>query len=71
MKDPNDKHHWIIEETAADVVKRIFKLCMEGYGPSQIANVLTEDNVLIPSAYYRSIGLTYPAPTPENPYMWQ
>ena len=54
MKDPNDKHHWIIEETAADVVKRIFKLCMEGYGPSQIANVLTEDNVLIPSAYYRS-----------------
>ena len=71
VKDPNDKHHWIIEETAADVVKRIFKLCMEGYGPSQIANVLTEDNVLIPSAYYRSIGLTYPAPAPENPYMWQ
>lgn len=71
VKDPEDKLHWIVEETAADVVRRIFKLCMEGYGPSQIANILEEDKVLVPSAYYKSLGISYPAPVPENPYSWQ
>ena len=71
VKDPEDKLHWIIEETAADVVRRIFKLCMEGYGPSQIANILEEDKILVPSAHYKSLGISYPAPVPENPYAWQ
>lgn len=42
IKDPQDKLHWSVEETAADVVKRIFKLCIEGYDPSQIANILEQ-----------------------------
>lgn len=71
VKDPEDKLHWIIEETAADVVRRIFKLCMEGYGPSQIANILKEYKILVPSAHYKSLGISYPAPVPENPYAWQ
>lgn len=37
MKDPKDKNHWIVDEPAAEIVKRIFQLCIEGYGPSQIA----------------------------------
>ena len=71
MKDPNDKHHWIIDETAANVVRRIFNLCVDGYGPSQIAGMLEKDKVLVPSAYYNSIGISYPAAVPDNPYAWQ
>ena len=44
---------------------------MEGYGPSQIANILEEDKILVPSAHYKSLGISYPAPVPENPYAWQ
>lgn len=70
IKDPNDKLHWIVEETAADVVRRIFKLCMEGYGPSQIAGILEQDKVMVPSAYYKSLGINYSATVPENIYAW-
>lgn len=40
MKDPNDKNHWIIDEDAAKVVREIFDLCVKGYGPSQISDIL-------------------------------
>ena len=40
VKDPNDPHHWLIDPEAAQVVKKIFTMCMEGRGPSQIANQL-------------------------------
>ena len=33
-KDPDDKHHWIVDDAAAEVVREIFKLCMDGYGPT-------------------------------------
>ena len=39
-KDPEDKTKWVVDEAAAVVVKRIFKLCMEGRGPTQIARLL-------------------------------
>ena len=71
VKDTEDKHHWIVEETAADVVRRIFKLCMDGYGPSQIAGILEKDKVLVPSAHYKSLGISYPATSQDNPYAWQ
>lgn len=57
VKDPEDKHRWIVEETAANVVRRIFKLYVDGYGPSQIASILEKDKVLVPSSYYKSIGV--------------
>ena len=50
VKDPNDPHHWIIDPEAAQVIKRIFTMCMEGRGPSQIANQLRADQVLTPTA---------------------
>ena len=40
IKDPEDKLHWIIEEEAAEVVRDIFRLCMEGFGSTQIAKQL-------------------------------
>ena len=42
-KDPEDKTKWIIDEEAAQVVKKIFTLCMNGRGPSQIAEQLERE----------------------------
>ena len=70
MKDPNDPHHWLIDPEAAQVVKRIFTMCMEGCGPSQIANQLRADQVLTPTAYKKQQGLGTPHPLPENPCKW-
>ncbi len=50
-KSEKDKNVWEIDEEAAEVVRRIFQLCIDGYGPTQIARILTEDNVLTPTAY--------------------
>lgn len=49
IKDPEDKNHWLVDEEAAEVVRRIFNLTIEGYGPQQIARILTEDKVPRPS----------------------
>lgn len=70
IKDPEDKNHWVIEDNAAKVVKEIFQLCIKGFGPSQIANMLTEREILSPTAYYRSIGINYGTPNPSAPYQW-
>lgn len=70
MKSPDDKTKWIVDEPAADIVRKIFGLCMEGYGPSQIAKILQKEKVLIPAAYWQSIGRITNSPVPENPYRW-
>lgn len=43
MKDADNPKQWIVDEEAAEVVKRIFALCLESYGPSQIARILKTD----------------------------
>jgi len=68
--DPDDKNKWIIDEEAAGVVKRIFSLCMEGKGPSQIAALLEKEKVLNPTAYKQREGRKTPHQTPENEYRW-
>ncbi|MBQ3160503.1 MAG: recombinase family protein [Oscillospiraceae bacterium] len=50
-KSETDKNVWEIDEEAAEVVRRIFQLCIDGYGTTQIARILTEDKVLTPTAY--------------------
>ena len=67
VKDPNDKKKWIVDEEAAEVVKRIFDLCVAGKGPMQIAKVLTADKVLTVKAYYAKRD---GKPMPDNPYRW-
>lgn len=42
---------WVADEPAADIVRKIFGLCMEGYEPSQIAKILQKEKVLTPAAY--------------------
>lgn len=70
VKDSNNPKHWIVDPEAAIVVRCIFEMCMNGRGPSQIANQLREDGVLAPTAYKDSKGINSPNPLPENPCGW-
>ena len=68
--DSDDPKKWVIDEEAAQIVKRIFALCMEGKGPSQIAALLEKERVLNPTAYKQWEGRKTPHQTPENEYRW-
>ena len=73
--DPTDKDHWIIDEDAAPVVKRIFDLAIDGKGPEQIARILEKDKVLTTKALYAKQSENHPDPKkrkkmPERPYHW-
>ena len=69
-KDPEGRTKWIVDEAAALVVKRIFKLCMEGRGPMQIAKLLQAEKVLNPTSYKRREGIKSPSPETADPYHW-
>ena len=73
--DPADKEHWVIDEEAAPVVKRIFDLTIDGKGPEQIARILEQDKVLTAKALYAKQSENHPDPKkrkkmPERPYHW-
>jgi len=71
-KDPNDKHHWLIDEEAAEVVRRIFRLTIDGFGPYEIARILFDDKIETPAVYFakRNIGLWKSKEEFPNPYNW-
>ena len=69
MKNPENKKEWIVDETAAITVKQIFKMCVSGLGPSQIAKRLKEQEILTPTEYWISIGRKCSKP-PETKYGW-
>lgn len=71
-KDTDDKHHWLVDEEAAKVVKRIFSLSIEGYGVGQIAKILTDDKIERPSYYAatRRMGTSQKSYDTEHPYDW-
>ena len=71
MKSPENKKKWIIDPDVAEVVQRIFRLCIEGNGNETIARILQEDKVLVPQAYWQSKGLPRGGKkTQPNPYKW-
>ena len=70
MKNLENPKEWMIDEEAAQVVKKIFTLCMNGRGPSQIADQLEKDKILTPTAYKNKQGVKTPHTEPENPYRW-
>ena len=71
-KDPEDKHHWLIDEEAAAVVKRIFQLSIKGYGIFQIAKILREDKIPTPAVHFvrQGRGTRGKRPNMEEPYDW-
>ena len=71
-KDPNDKYHWLIDEEAAEVVRRIFRLTIDGHGPYEIARILFDDKVETPAVYFakRGIGIWKSKEEFTHPYSW-
>ena len=70
-KDPQNKKKWIIDPEAAEVVRSIFKMCLEGKGNEAIAGILQDQKVLVPMAYWQSKGLPRGGKnTQPNPYKW-
>ena len=61
---------WVIDEPTAEVVRKIYALCLAGRGPSQIARQLEEEQILIPSAYYESIGRTHARKVGSDSCKW-
>ena len=51
-KDPNVKHHWLVDEEAAAIVRRIYQMACEGHGPYEIARILTKEKVDSPGYYF-------------------
>ena len=70
MKNPENKKEWIIDEEAAEVVREIFRLCVGGYGPTQIANILTERKILCPTYYALEKGGKPRTVLPADKYTW-
>lgn len=69
-KDKSNKEQWIVDEEAAKVVKEIFSLCMKGYGPTQIARILTERKIDTPTVHNRKHGLPATSLKMEFPNIW-
>ena len=60
VKDPEDKLHWIVDEEAAEHVREIFRLCVQGYGVSQIAKEMSKRHVMNPTAHAKANGVNPP-----------
>jgi len=71
-KDPEDKDHWIIDEEAAAVVRRIYQMIIDGLGPMQVARKLMEEKVERPSYYLakRGLGSCRGNVDMSRPYTW-
>ena len=69
-KDPNDKDKWIIDEKGAETVREIFKLCVQGFGPTQIARILTERGIDTPAVYLHKNGLPTALKLNERSNIW-
>jgi len=71
IKDPDDKTHWVIDGEAAEVVRQAFHLCMDGYGPTQIAKEFMKRGYKNPTAHAKDMGFNLPDNrTNANDYTW-
>lgn len=71
MKSAENKKKWVIDPEAAEVVKSVFKMCLEGKGNETIARILQEKQILVPMAYWQRKGLPRGGKkTQPNPYKW-
>ena len=57
IKNPDDPRFWVIDPEAADVVRRIYDMALEGYGLAEIATALGADGIVNPTYYWRSKGV--------------
>ena len=67
IKDPNDPKHWIVDDEAAQVVRRVYSMTLEGFGTEQIATQLEKDGVLTPRVYWLTKGIKRPGKGKQQP----
>ena len=67
MKDPDNPKHWIVDDEAAQVVKRIYSMTLDGLGTEQIAAQLEKDGILTPRAYWLQKGVKRPGKGKQLP----
>ena len=71
IKDLQDKNHWIVDEEAAEIVRRIFRMTLEGKGIYQICKMLEEEKIEIPAYHQQKQGLGLWQHRPiKDPYHW-
>ena len=71
IKDEKDKDKWIVDEKAAEIVRRIFNLTMQGNGPYRIAKILEAEKIDIPSYHQQKLGYgLHQSKNFEHPYRW-
>ncbi|MBQ7370798.1 MAG: recombinase family protein, partial [Blautia sp.] len=71
IKDPNDKNHWIVDEEAAEIVRRMFRLTLEGKGPYQICKIFESEKIEIPAVHQKKQGLgLWQNREIKDPYRW-
>ena len=71
IKDGKDKNKWIVDEKAAEVVRRIFNMTMQGNGPYRIAKILESEKVDIPAYHQQKLGYgLYQSKNFEHTYRW-
>ena len=71
QRDPQNRDVWHIDEEAATVVRRVFSLCLEGYGPTKISRILEAEKVPTPTAYRIQKGRPANHELNGDPYFWQ
>jgi site-specific DNA recombinase len=67
MKDPDNLKHWLVDDEPAAVVRRIYRMTLDGLGTEQIATRLEEEGVLTPMAYWQSKGINRPGKRKDAP----
>ena len=71
IKDEKDKDKWIVDEKAAEIVRRIFNLTMQGNGPYRIAKILEAEKIDIPAYHQQKLGYgLHQSKNFEYPYRW-
>lgn len=71
IKDEKDKDKWVVDEKAAEIVRRIFNLTMDGAGPYKIAKILEADKIDIPAYHQQKLGYgLHQSKNFEHPYRW-
>lgn len=67
IKNPDNPKRWIVDDEAAQVVRRIYSMTLEGYGTEQIATQLERDEILTPRAYWLKKGIKRPGKGKQKP----
>ncbi len=71
QKDPDQKGHLIIDEEAAEVVREVFNLYVQGHGKQEIARILNARGIPNPTEYKRQKGLRYKQPKSKVSTLWK